>query len=885
MTEHIDAQPHRTVYLKQYRPPDYFIETVMLEVELHASRTRVKSLMTAARNPVVGADMPPLVLNGRSLSLLSVRLGERTLAPGEYRLDEAALTITSVPERFNLEIVTEIDPSANTELSGLYLSSGNFCTQCEAEGFRKITYYPDRPDVLARFFTTIIADKANYPVLLSNGNLVGSGDLPGGRHFVKWHDPFPKPSYLFALVAGDFARIRDTFTTMSSRIVDLNIYVQHHNKDKCSHAMKSLKLALKWDEDAYGREYDLDTFMIVAVDDFNMGAMENKGLNVFNSKYVLARPETATDSDFQGIMGVVGHEYFHNWSGDRVTCRDWFQLSLKEGFTVFRDQHFMEDMTSAGVKRISDVNVLRSTQFREDAGPMAHPVRPESYVEINNFYTTTVYNKGAEVIRMMRTLLGPAGFRNGTDLYFSRHDGHAATVDDFVKAMEDATGEDLGQFKLWYSQSGTPELHIRRSYDDRTRRYTLTIRQSCPPTPGQSGKKPFHIPVAVGLLDGDGNDLPLKLAGRKEQAPEHTMVLELRKEEETLVFTDVPHEPVPSILRHFSAPVKVVSDLTDRERLFLMANDADEFNRWDAGQQLAVKIILGRIRDIANEVPLKPDAAFTASFAKILESTMEDKAFQATALILPSESYLADFMPVIDPAAIHHARRFVQQSVAAELQDAFRAAYYTNQDTGPYTTDQASIGRRSLKNICLGYLMELDDPGALKLCVDQFNTAENMTDRMAALAALTNSESPERAWALDVFYRQWKDDPLVMDKWLSLQALSRLPNTLDAVQELTRHPVFSIKNPNKVRSLLNAFAANAVRFHDPGGAGYAFIADQVLLIDSLNPQIAARLVTAFTLWRRYDELRKALMKAQLERILQAPGLSKDVHEIASKSLA
>ena len=887
---------HQAIFLKDYRPPDYRIETVMLEFELDEHRTRVRSLMTVVGNYGNDETPRPMVLNGRGLELKAVRLDGAVLREQDYSLDAASLTLRSVPHSFTLEIETEIDPAANTELSGLFLSGGNFCTQCEAEGFRRITYYPDRPDVMARFFTTIIADKAKYPILLSNGDLIGSGDLQDGKHFAKWHDPFPKPAYLFALVAGDLARIRGSFTTLSGRTVDLNIYVQHHNKDKCAHAMESLTLAMKWDEETYGREYDLDTFMIVAVDDFNMGAMENKGLNVFNSKYVLAKPETATDGDYQGIMGVVGHEYFHNWSGDRVTCRDWFQLSLKEGFTVFRDQHFMEDMTSAGVKRISDVNILRTHQFREDAGPMAHPVRPESYVEINNFYTLTVYNKGAEVIRMMRTLLGPDGFRKGTDLYFSRHDHSAVTTDYFVKAMEDATGADLGQFKLWYSQAGTPELHMTRSYDPKARTYTLSIEQTCPATPGQPVKFPFHIPVAVGLLGEGGLELKLNQPtppspplprgglGGVIQGDERTRVLQLREAVETFVFTDIPEEPVPSILRHFSAPVKVKLDLTDAERLFLMANDPDEFNRWDAGQQLAIKLILKLIRDVQHSRSLKLDPAFINAFSKTLASTMEDKAFQAFALALPAETYLADFMDVIDPTAIHTARTFVQRSLASELKELFHEVYYTNQETGQYTAEQASIGRRSLKNTCLSYLMELDEPGIRGLCVEQYRDAGNMTDVMAALVNLANTDCPERGDALGGFYEQWKGDPLVMDKWLSIQALSRLPDTLATVKKLIDHPAFSLKNPNKVRSLIGAFAANMVRFHDASGAGYEFLADQVLTIDRLNPQIAARLVSAFTLWRRYDEGRKALMKAQLERVVRAPKLSRDVHEIVSKSL-
>ena len=880
----------KTIHLKDYRPPDYRIETVNLEFDLDETRTRVRSLMTVVCNHDKCEGIHPLVLNGRDVQLKAIMLDGRTLTERDYKLDSETLTLLPVPDRFTLEIETEIDPAANTELSGLYMPGSGFFTQCEAEGFRKITYYLDRPDVMARFFTTIVADKKKYPVLLSNGNLIGSGDLKDGKHFAKWHDPFPKPAYLFALVAGDLACIEDRFTTMSGRDVTLRIFVQHHNRDRCGHAMESLKLAMKWDEEAYGREYDLDLFMIVATDDFNMGAMENKGLNVFNSKYVLAKPETATDADYQGIMGVVGHEYFHNWSGDRITCRDWFQLSLKEGFTVFRDQHFMEDMTSRGVKRISDVNVLRMHQFREDAGPLAHSVRPESYVEINNFYTVTVYNKGAEVVRMLRTLLGPTGFRKGTDLYFSRHDGQAVTTDDFVKAMEDANSVDLSQFRLWYSQAGTPELHVSRSYDAKAKTYTLTVKQTCAPTPGQPDKKPFHIPVALGLLGKDGKEImlnqlipPSSRAGAGSCA--NTTVLELTNAEETFVFTDIPQEPVPSILRGFSAPVKVKFDLTDEERVFLMANDPDEFNRWDAGQQLEIKLLLMLIRDHQEGKPLSLDGAFISAFGKILESNMRDKAFQAFALSLPAETYLADFMDVIDPAAIHEARRFVQKTLADRLKQAFLAVYRANQETGPYRPDQASIGRRSLKNICLNYLVELDDADMRKLCVDQYRTAGNMTDVIVGLANLANTDCPERRDTLASFAEKWKDDPLVMDKWFSIQALSRLPDTLATVKALMKHPAFSIRNPNKVRSLIGAFAANPLRFHDVSGAGYEFLADQVIALDAMNPQIAARMASSFTTWKRYDEKRRGLMKDQLERMLKTPKRSKDLHEIIMKSLA
>jgi aminopeptidase N len=883
MTDSHSAHSHAVTYLKDYLPPDYRILTTNLQFELEEERTLVKSLLIVQATYDPGRESRPLKLDGRDLELLSVALDGRKLGPGEFSVDEESLTIPVVPGQFTLEVETAISPKRNTELSGLYLSGSMFCTQCEAEGFRRITYYLDRPDVMARFMTTIVADKAKYPVLLSNGNLIDSGELRDGKHFAKWHDPSLKPAYLFALVAGDLARIEDRFRTMSGREVALQIYVQQHNKDKCGHAMESLKKAMQWDEEQYGREYDLDLFMIVATDDFNMGAMENKGLNIFNSKYVLAKQETATDTDFQGIMGVVGHEYFHNWSGDRVTCRDWFQLSLKEGFTVFRDQQFMEDMSSKGVKRISDVNILRTHQFREDGGPLAHPVRPESYVEINNFYTLTVYNKGAEVIRMMHTLLGPARFRKGTDLYFERHDGQAVTTDDFVKALEDASGVDLAQFKRWYTQAGTPELQVSRSYDAAARTFTLTIKQTCPPTPGQQEKLPFHIPLAVGLLGKDGSDLPLKLA--HEKGGFSSGVLELRKAEETFVFADVPHEPVLSLLRGFSAPVKLKMERSDDELAFLMANDADEFNRWDACQQMAIKTILALVRDLQAGNKLALGSRFVEAFRKTLENTTLDHGFLAVALTLPSETYLAEFMDEIDPTAVHEARRFVVRTLASRMKDDFLELHTTLRDDGPYLLDPASVGKRSLRNVCLGYLAELDTREARLLCVEQFHKGNNMTDAIAALASVVNLDCQERGDLLAEFYEKWKHDPLVMDKWLAIQAGSSLSQTLDNVKALTRHPAFSIKNPNKVRALISAFSANAVRFHDAGGAGYVFLADMVLQVDVMNPQIAARLASAFTMWKRYDAPRRGLMKAQLERILATPGLSKDVHEIAAKSLA
>lgn len=856
---------------------------VRLHFDLGESRTIVKSQLAVVCNHDRSAGWRPLVLQGQELELLALKLEGRPLREKDYEITAEALTIRPYSDRFILDIETACDPAANTEFSGLYRSTSMFLTQCEAEGFRKITYYPDRPDVLARFYSTIVADRQKYPVLLSNGNLIAAGALEGGKHFATWHDPFPKPAYLFALAAGDLTRIEDKFTTMSGREVNLHIYVQHHNRGKCRHAMDSLKQAMKWDEEVYGREYDLDLFMIVATDDFNMGAMENKGLNIFNSKFVLARPETATDADFQNILGVVAHEYFHNWSGDRVTCRDWFQLSLKEGFTVFRDQQFMEDMTSPGVQRISEVNILRTHQFIEDSGPMAHPVRPESYVEINNFYTVTVYNKGAELIRMLRTILGPEGFRQGTDLYFLRHDGQAVTTDDFVQALEDAAGADLSRFRRWYFQAGTPELHVTRSYDAITRLYALTFRQTCPPTPGQPAKEPLHIPIAVGLLDKSGANMPLQLAG--EELPlVGTRVLHLREAEETFIFINIPQEPVPSLLRGFSAPMKVKCDLTDEERLFLMAHDSDAFNRWDAGQQLAVKFILSLVRDYQEDRPMALERKFVEAFQQTLERPVADKAFQAQILTLPSETYLADALEVIDPDAVYEARKFVRQTLAEALKDTFLTVYQHNQDAGPYRLDPEAMGRRSLKNVCLAYLMELTDGDVHDICLRQFAQAGNMTDVMAALTSIANHGGREREEALTAFYEKWQDDPLVVDKWLALQAVSRLSDTLERVKVLTGHPAFTLRNPNKVRSLIGAFATNAVRFHEASGAGYAFLADHILTLDPMNPQIAARLASAFATWRRYDAQRRSLMQVQLERILQAAKLSKDVYEIVSKSL-
>jgi len=880
-----DPQAPGTIYLSEYKPTDYLVDTVDLHFELHETATIVTSTLEIRRREGV-ADIQALVLNGENLKLISVALDSRHLAGEEYQVDEEQLVIHSVPDVFTLQIKTEINPEANTSLNGLYISSGNFCTQCEAEGFRRITYMYDRPDVMAKYTTTIVADRDKFPVLLSNGNLTAQGrsDIDDNKHWVKWEDPFPKPTYLFALVGGQLEKIEDSFTTRSGRKVALHIYVQAHNVDKCDHAMRSLKKAMRWDEEVYGREYDLDIYMIVAVDDFNMGAMENKGLNVFNSKYVLAKPETATDNDYDGIEGVIGHEYFHNWSGNRVTCRDWFQLSLKEGFTVFRDQEFSADMGSRGVKRISDVNILRTHQFREDASPMAHPVRPDSYVEINNFYTVTVYNKGAEVVRMLHHLLGPERFRKGTDLYFDRHDGQAVTCDDFVKALEDANGVDFSQFKRWYSQAGTPLLTVSRQYDAAGKTYSLTIEQSCDPTPQQEIKQEFHIPLAIGLLDRKGNNLPLRLKG-ESQATEGTRVINLVEKKQTFTFTDVSEEPVPSLLRGFSAPVKVNIDLTDEERYFLMANDTDDFNRWDAGQQQAIKIIRGLVNDFQRDRDLKLPQAFMDAIEKILDDKLLDKALAAQAISLPSEAYIAEFISPIDPLAIHRVCRFIRETLAVQLKDKFSAVYQNNFSQGAYSIDQAAVKQRSLKNTALGYLMECGDSKIHETCYQQFKTANNMTDVMAALVSLANNECDQRTQALEEFYSKWKNDLLVVDKWLSIQATSRLPRTLDRIKSLVSHEAFSLKNPNKIRALIGAFGhGNPSQFHDLDGSGYEFFAEKILEIDKLNPQIASRLSTVFTLWKKYDAARQVLMKKQLERIASTPQLSKDVYEIVSKSL-
>jgi aminopeptidase N len=904
-------QPTR---LADYRPPDFLVDTVDLVFELDPADTRVASHITLRRNPEAATPRAALRLDGDEIELVSLALDGRPLGPTEYRIEpDGALVVPEVPDSFALDVATRIVPDRNTALSGLYTSGGNFCTQCEPEGFRRITYFLDRPDVMARYSVTIHADKARFPVLLSNGNPAGTGDLPDGRHWAKWVDPHPKPSYLFALVAGDLVAFGDRFTTKSRREVQLGIWVRRGDEDKCGHAMESLKKSMRWDEEVFGLEYDLDVFNIVAVSDFNMGAMENKGLNIFNTRYVLARPESATDTDYQGIEAVIAHEYFHNWTGDRVTCRDWFQLSLKEGLTVFRDQLFSADQGSAAVCRIGNIRTLRAAQFPEDAGPLAHPVQPQSYLRIDNFYTATVYNKGAEVIRMIHTLLGAEGFRRGMDLYIERHDNAAATIGDFVAAMQDAAndepgGVDLGGFARWYEQAGTPEITVEDSYDAETRSYELTVAQRVPPTPGQPDKRPMPIPLAIGLLGPNGDQLPTRLDG-EDEARAGTRVLLCEDERQVFRFADVPARPMPSLLRNFSAPVKLQGAPLERLK-FLAIHDTDPVARWDAGQQVATRMLLDRVAayeramtvngprasgphaggtPALREMPaLDPDVV--AAMRQTILDADRDPEFAAEALVLPSEANLADEMPVVAVEAIHAARDSARAALGQALAELLRETYRRLDDPGPYRINGPSIGRRALRNVCLAYLAAGDAAEGARLAKAQFDAAQvgagaNMTDVLAALGALIDIECPERAAALDAFYQRWEADPLVIDKWFALQARSALPDATHAVVALTHHPAFTRANPNRVRALIGTFSqANPLHFHAASGAGYAFLADEVLTLDKPNPTAAARLVQPLGQWRRYDAARQGLMRAALDRILATPGLSPNTYEMVAKSL-
>jgi len=883
------TEQSKTIYLKDYQVPDYLIDETHLTFELFEDHSLVHAQLVMRRNPEAGAGLPKLVLDGQQLELLELKLDDRELGAADYTLTDSHLTLQPTQERFVVDSSVRIHPESNTALEGLYKSGKMFCTQCEAEGFRKITFYLDRPDVMSKFTTTLSAEQHAYPVLLSNGNPIASGSEEGGRHWATWEDPFKKPAYLFALVAGDLWCVEDSFTTMSNREVALRIYVEPENIDKVQHAMDSLKRSMKWDEEVYGREYDLDIFMIVAVNDFNMGAMENKGLNIFNSSCVLAKAETATDAAHQRVEAVVAHEYFHNWSGNRVTCRDWFQLSLKEGFTVFRDSEFSADTHSRTVKRIEDVAYLRTHQFAEDAGPMAHPVRPDAYMEISNFYTLTIYEKGAEVLRMIHTLLGPELFRKGSDLYFERHDGQAVTCDDFVKAMEDASGIDLTQFKRWYTQAGTPRLDVSEAYDEAAQTYSLTFRQSCPATPGQSEKLPFVIPVALGLLDAQGNELPLRLQG--ESAAQGTSrVLSVTEAEQTFTFVGVVEKPLPSLLRGFSAPVKLHFPYDRDQLMFLMQHDSDGFNRWEAGQQLSVQVLQELIGQHQRGEALVLDQRLVSALRTLLEDESLDQAMVAEMLSLPGEAYLTEISEVADVEAIHTAREFARKELAVALFAPLWARYQANRETSkttPYVAEAAHFARRSLQNIALSYLMLSEKPEVLAACVDQFDNADNMTERLAALAVLVNSPfQEEQGKALAMFADFFKDNPLVMDQWFSVQAGCPLPGGLERVHALMQHETFTLKNPNKVRALIGAFAnQNLINFHRADGAGYRFLADQVITLNALNPQIASRLLAPLTRWRKYGAARQALMKAELERILASGELSSDVYEVVSKSLA
>ncbi len=849
----------KTIYLKDYTPPAYKVRHLDLDFQIHDGKTIVTATTQYSRAADKGA---PLVLNGEHLKLLSVKVDG---ADAKYESDDVSLTIPApAANDFTLEVVTEIEPENNTALEGLYHSGSTYCTQCEAQGFRRITYYQDRPDVMTTFRVRVEADKTKCPVLLSNGNLVEKGDAANGRHFTVWNDPTPKSCYLFALVAGDLEVVHDTFTTRSGRKVDLYIYVRKGDEGQCAHAMKALQDSMKWDEDVYGREYQYDLFNIVAVSDFNMGAMENTSLNIFNTALVLAHPDTATDLDFGRVESVIAHEYFHNWTGNRVTCRDWFQLSLKEGLTVFRDQEFSADMNSRAVQRIDDVGHLRKMQFPEDAGPLAHPIRPDNYIEINNFYTMTVYEKGAEVIRMFHTLLGADNYRKATDLYFDRFDGMAVTTEDWAKCMEDASGMDLSQFKLWYSQAGTPEVAAKTSYDETAKRFTITLSQTIPDTPGQTNKKPMHIPVAVGLVGPNGDDMI------------GTEVLHLKEPTQTFTFENIGVKPVPSILRNFSAPIKLTTDLDDDDLKFLMVHDSDGFNRWEAGQTYALRALNKLIDDG------KLEEGLLDSLENLLDQALQskgDKALFARALSLPELQIIAQTRNVVDPDAIYNARELVKKSFANQCREKLLALYQANRDTGPYQPTPEQMAKRAMSAVALSYL---DDP---ELAFDLYNGATNMTDRVTALGVLRDHEGGYKEKAFADFFERFENYQLVIDKWFSLQATGVNEATMENVEALAAHPQFTLKNPNRVRSLYGAFAMNnPVAFHAADGAGYTFLKDAVIELNAINPSIAARMLTPLREWRRYTPDRQAKMKAVLEEILKVEKLSPDVFEIVSKSL-
>jgi aminopeptidase N len=871
------------VRLADYHPPEFLVDTVHLDIRLDPKATRVTARLALRPN---GAGARTLALVGDELKLISVALDGARLSPDGYRATPSLLAIEHVPDGpFTVEIETEIDPTHNTRLMGLYRTGSAYCTQCEAEGFRRITYFLDRPDVLAVYTTRIEAPRAEAPILLANGNPVESGVVSGtDRHFAVWHDPFPKPSYLFAMVAGDLGVVTDGFTTLSGRKVELRIYCEHGKEPRCAYAMEALKRSMRWDETAFGREYDLDIFMIVAVSDFNMGAMENKGLNVFNDKYVLADPETATDVDFAHIEGVIAHEYFHNWTGNRITCRDWFQLCLKEGLTVYRDQEFSADMRSRAVKRIADVRTLQARQFPEDAGPLAHPVRPEVYYEINNFYTPTVYEKGAEIVRMLKILLGEEGFRAGMDLYFDRHDGQAVTIEDFLAAFVDATGKDLSQFKLWYAQSGTPEIVARGNYDQRKKTYTLTVSQNCPPTPGQPVKAPMHIPLRFGLVGPNGEDLSIESAGGAEIEGD---VIHLTEASHAIVFNGVATRPVPSLLRGFSAPVRLSIDLSPEDLLFLTRTDSDPFNRWQAAQMLAIRDLVGRTAAAVRGQDMAVDRAFVEALGEVADDDRLEPAFRAQVLQLPGEADIArEIGRDVDPDAIAVARGRLRSAIADGIGARLAGLVDRLGSKEPFSTDAAAAGRRALANTALDLMVANGDEAAIERVVTRFYTADNMSDRLGALSILTGSALEARFAALETFYERYRDDALVLDKWLALEAMVPAPATLDRVRALIDHPAFSLSNPNRIRALVGSFASgNQTQFNRADGAGFDFLADFVVDLDRRNPQTAARLLVSFRSWRALEAKRRAHAEKALKRIAAVAELSADIRDIVARMLA
>jgi aminopeptidase N len=873
------------IKLEDYRPSAYLVDQVALDVTLDPHDTVVTSRLELRPHPAAGAPGQPLQLNGEQLKLLDLKLDGRPLAAGDYELSDTMLVVPRVPDRpFRLEVTAGCNPQDNKALTGLYRSNGVYCTQCEAEGFRRITYFPDRPDVLSRYRVRIEADSAAAPVLLSNGNLVEAGSLPQGRHFAMWEDPFPKPSYLFAMVAGDLAVVEDAFLTRSGRRVALRIYVEHGKEDRCGWAMQCLKTAMTWDEEAYGREYDLDMFMIVAISDFNMGAMENKGLNVFNDKYILARPDTATDQDYASIEAIIAHEYFHNWTGNRITCRDWFQLCLKEGLTVYRDQEFTADVRSRAVKRIADVKTLRAQQFPEDAGPLAHPVRPSSYIEINNFYTATVYEKGAEIVRMMRTLLGDEPFRLGMDLYFARHDGQAVTMEDFVACMSEASGRDLSQFFRWYEQAGTPEVAAEGTWDGESRTYALKLTQTIKPAPDQPEPLPLHIPLVIGLVGRNGRDLPLDLEGRGVL---NEPVIELTEPTQTFRFRNVSERPVPSLNRGFSAPVRLNAGLSKADQSFIAETDSDTFNRWEMSQALARDVILETMRSLRDGEPVPEPQELARALAATLDDERLEPAYLALMLAPPSETDLAaDIGSNVDPDLIHVARDRLRASLGQSLSNRLERIWGSGDDGGDYSPDAHSAGRRALRRAALDLMAAADPATGAGLALEHFRRARHMTDTMAALGVLGGLDRPERLKAFDAFYRAHGEDSLLVDKWLALNAQVPLASTVERVRELLDHGAFDLRRPNRVRALIGTFVnANPVAFNRADGEGYRLLAAVVVSLDAFNPQVAARLATAFRSWRMLEPGRQRLAREALEGIESEAKLSRDSAEIVTRCLA